>query len=216
LGILTWHDALSAEDPTASPEQKECLNPLSALIPPQVLSVDLEFMAGQEARALNRDVCGVDLAYIAVGGTHFPISVIDATAFYQLPRAHRALTASLPLGCYYDGAVLHLWPAPAQDYIVTVQARILQVISLDTEFECLPGAHLALQYNLAEAMAPRHLAMMPPGVSSLATRSRPLLAGIRVIPPRPAQPRYLVTPLTITLLTERAKIQAQLRKLQAA
>lgn len=97
-------------------------------------------------------------AFVRVAGVDYPLTWIDRERFNAI--AQKAVASTIPEFAYYDAAApagnIYLWPyssAPIALHL-QVQTPLAQVADVAAEYSLAPGYRKAIEYSLAEELAP--------------------------------------------------------------
>lgn len=96
--------------------------------------------------------------FVRSGGVDFPLTVITREQFNYIPL--KTTTSDIPTWVYYDEGVptgnLYLYPAPsgAVELHLQLATQLSAFANLSTDYSLAPGYKRALQYTLAEELAP--------------------------------------------------------------
>jgi hypothetical protein len=120
----------------------------------------------------------IEGAFVRINGVDFPIKEINDQDYNSIPVK---TNGGIPMYYYYDAAfpvgTLYLYPVPTEgDLYVDIWQQLTQFTDLYTDLSFPPGYNRALNYNLAQELAPEYPVDLPPQAVQIAAES---LANIR-------------------------------------
>jgi hypothetical protein len=107
----------------------------------------------------------IESAWVRVNGVDYPLSLIGQFEYDAIPA--KATTSTVPNEAFYSPGVpygsLYLYPVPsaAVTLFVRVMAQLSEFANLATEYDLAPGYKRALEYSLAEELAPGRRGLDP-------------------------------------------------------
>lgn len=126
----------------------------------------------------------IDSAYVRYLGTQdYPVEVLtERTSFDNIVQ--KGSTATLPSYLYCDSAnpvsTLHLWGVPSVPLVLllNVWQTLQQFASINDDLILPPGYRRAIEYSLAEDLAPEYGAAIPAAVKETAVESRRAISAV--------------------------------------
>lgn len=113
--------------------------------------------------------------FVRLGGLDCQVAQIDRVQYSQIML--KTTGSSFPSAFYYNRAyptgALYFWPLPAGSYELHLPlwSPLSEFANVETDIQLVPGYRRALEYSLAEELAPG-LAETPAAVSRTAIRAR--------------------------------------------
>lgn len=114
-------------------------------------------------------------AFSRIGGIDYPVRWIDREAYARI--ALKTVQSSFPQFAYYDASMptgnvfFYPQPASALEFHLPVQTQLTAFQSLSIDYPLAPGYTKALQYSLAEELAPG-IKELPLSVARTAANAR--------------------------------------------
>lgn len=113
--------------------------------------------------------------FVRSGGIDYQVAIIDRVQYAQIML--KTTGSSFPSAVFYDRAypsgTLYFWPLPAGAYELHLPLwlRLFEFADVETDIELAPGYRRALEFSLAEELAPG-LVDIPMSVIKIAIRAR--------------------------------------------
>ena len=113
--------------------------------------------AGQTVN-VTRPVRIEDGSFTRFGGIDYAIEMLTREQYNSI--TDKTVTSSFPTVAYYDAGLptgmIYLWPVPtaAIELHLMLQSQLAQFADLATDYSIAPGYRRALEYSLAEEIAP--------------------------------------------------------------
>jgi len=113
--------------------------------------------------------------FVRSGGVDFPLHIITRAQYNSIPL--KSTTSDIPSVVYYDAGVptgnLFLYPAPsgAVELHLQMAAQLSAFADLATAYSFAPGYKKALEYSLAEELAPGRRPL-DPQIARIAANAR--------------------------------------------
>lgn len=128
----------------------------------------------------------IESAFYRKSGIDYPLNIIDVDAYDAIGL--KTVAGDYPQVLYYTGdsptGMVYVWPVPtANEYHLQVMAQLTAFTDLDTVYGLPQGYAKALQYTLAEELAPMYGKQAPPSVSRIAINMRRVLKRANVVVP---------------------------------
>jgi hypothetical protein len=107
----------------------------------------------------------IESAWVRVDGVDHPLSLIGQFEYDAIPA--KATASDIPNEAFYSPGVpygsVYLYPVPAAavSLFVRVMAQLSEFANLSTEYDLAPGYKRALEYSLAEELAPGRRGLDP-------------------------------------------------------
>ena len=119
----------------------------------------------------------INTATVTIGDTDYPLHVFDQS---QYARITQKTVAGTPDIFYYDAGyplgTIKIYPVPTGETITLYSMKPLtQFTTLDTDLTFPDEYRLALEYNLAEAIAPEYEREPPMTVRRMAVRTKKII-----------------------------------------